>query len=77
MEHTFQYLAGFVTIIVYFVPWFIASYNDHPRKHAIAALNLLLGWTFIGWAGALWWSCKLEKGCSPDSQTLNDLRKDG
>lgn len=76
MERIFQYLAGFVTIIVYFIPWFIASYNNHPRKHAIAALNLLLGWTFIGWAGALWWSCQSEKRRPTDSQSLENLRKD-
>ncbi|MCE5241993.1 MAG: superinfection immunity protein [Desulfobacteraceae bacterium] len=76
MEQIFHFLAGLVTIIVYFIPWFIASYNNHPRKHAIAALNLLLGWTFIGWAGALWWSCKLEKKRPTDSQVLENLRKD-
>jgi hypothetical protein len=30
--------------------------RKHPNAGAIAVLNLLLGWTFIGWVIALVWS---------------------
>jgi len=42
--------------IVYFIPWFIAYGSDHRQSVAIFALNLLLGWTLIGWVGALIWA---------------------
>jgi sorbitol-specific phosphotransferase system component IIC len=39
-------------IVVYFIPTFVA---DRRKNHvgAIFALNLFLGWTLLGWVGAL------------------------
>jgi Superinfection immunity protein len=44
-----------LVVVIYFLP----SLNAFGKKNsgAIFALNLLLGWTFFGWAGALIWSC--------------------
>ena len=47
------FLLGFV---LYFVPAFVAGSRGHPNAMAIVALNLLLGWTFLGWAAALVWA---------------------
>lgn len=41
---------------VYLVPAVVAVERRHPQAAAIAALNLLLGWTLLGWVGALVWS---------------------
>lgn len=41
---------------LYFLPFLIAALRIHPQAGAIFALNLLLGWTVIGWVGALVWS---------------------
>lgn len=41
---------------VYFIPAIVASANNHPQAGAIGVLNLLLGWTLLGWVGALVWS---------------------
>lgn len=41
---------------LYFLPTFVVIMNEHPHKAAVIVLNLLLGWTFIGWVGALVWS---------------------
>lgn len=41
---------------LYFVPTIIAGVRRHHNTLAIFALNLLLGWTFLGWVGALVWS---------------------
>lgn len=53
-------VAGFILLaiafIAYFLPTFIASRRDHPNGTSIFLLNLFLGWTFIGWLGALIWS---------------------
>ena len=49
-----------ILLAIYFIPLFVAVMREHKNTTAIAALNFLLGWTFIGWAGALVWS--LVKG---------------
>lgn len=46
-------LAG---IWIYFMPALIASKRKHPNSGAIFALNLLLGWSLLGWVAALVWS---------------------
>lgn len=38
----------------YFIPSYVAI--KHPHASAIFALNLLLGWTFLGWVAALVWA---------------------
>lgn len=45
-----------IACFLYVVPWLVAARRGHPQTPAIAALNLLLGWTFLGWAAALVWS---------------------
>jgi hypothetical protein len=50
-----------VALALYFVPSFIAVNKNKRNKNAIFALNLLLGWTFIGWVVALVWSLMHEK----------------
>lgn len=41
----------------YLLPSLIAIVRFHHNFMAIAATNILLGWTFIGWAVALIWAC--------------------
>lgn len=43
-------------LLVYFLPTVIAISNNRKNKVAISVLNILLGWTFIGWVIALVWS---------------------
>jgi Superinfection immunity protein len=43
-----------VILGVYFLPTIVAA--RHPNSSAIFVLNLLLGWTFIGWVIALVWA---------------------
>lgn len=45
-----------IVLLLYFVPSVVAFVRGHHNKWAIFALNLLLGWTFLGWIGALVWS---------------------
>jgi hypothetical protein len=40
----------------YFVPSLIAWTRKHRSLLAIIALNILLGWTGLGWIGAFVWS---------------------
>jgi hypothetical protein len=41
---------------VYFIPSMVAANGKHPQTGAIVALNIFLGWTFIGWVIALVWA---------------------
>jgi len=45
-----------VILILYFVPTFIAAIKGKSNSVAIFALNLILGWTFIGWLVAFIWA---------------------
>ncbi|GAA0635163.1 hypothetical protein GCM10009547_44150 [Sporichthya brevicatena] len=41
----------------YFLPWMVASLRGKSNAWAIFWLNLLLGWTVIGWIAALVLAC--------------------
>lgn len=54
---------GVVTVVLvacaiafYFLPTFIARRRRHRSPEAVFVLNLLLGWTLLGWVGALGWA---------------------
>ncbi len=41
----------------YMLPWAIAATRGKSNSGAIGWINLLLGWTFIGWVVALVMAC--------------------
>lgn len=45
---------------LYFMPTILANANKKRNKDAIFVLNLLLGWTFVGWVVALVWAVSTE-----------------
>ena len=46
----------FICIVIgYFLPSIIAMIGRHKQVNAILLLNLFLGWTGLGWLGALIW----------------------
>lgn len=49
-------LLAAVAACLYFLPTIIAGARRKRNMPAIFALNLLLGWTFLGWVAALVWS---------------------
>ncbi len=53
-------IIGLIEIIIglgiYFIPTFVAYDRKMKNKESVLWLNLLLGWTFIGWVVALIWS---------------------
>jgi hypothetical protein len=49
----------FLSAIFYFLPTILARHN--PAFMGVFLLNLLLGWTVIGWFVALIWACPAEK----------------
>jgi hypothetical protein len=50
------FLAALAGMCLYLLGTLIAVGRRHPNTPAIAALNILLGWTFLGWAAAVVWS---------------------
>lgn len=51
-------LAIFLSFITlgYLVPWCIAFARHHHKQVPIFLINLLLGWTLIGWFATLIWA---------------------
>jgi hypothetical protein len=50
----------FVLIFPYFLPTIVAVVRRKANAGGIFVLNLLLGWTLIGWVGALIWSLSAD-----------------
>lgn len=46
----------FVFLTIYFVPVIVAYVRKHKNIVAITILTIFLGWSFLGWLGALLWS---------------------
>jgi len=46
----------FLGLMLYFLPAFIALITFHRNAAAIAVLNLLAGWTVVGWLIAIVWA---------------------
>ncbi len=40
----------------YLLPFLIADHRKHAKLPAIFGLNLVFGWTLIGWIAALIWA---------------------
>jgi hypothetical protein len=55
-----------VIAMFYFMPAITAITNGKRNASAIFALNLLLGWTLIGWVLALVWSLTKDAQFSRD-----------
>ncbi len=45
-----------VGLAVYFLPTIFAVFRHHANALAIFLIDLLLGWTVVGWIGALVWT---------------------
>jgi hypothetical protein len=45
-----------ILLFMYFLPALVAWKRSHRNASAIGVLNLLLGWTMIGWVGSMVWA---------------------
>lgn len=55
-------ISAIVFLLLYLLPTFIAGMRHHKNTAAICVLNILLGWTCIGWVVALVWSFTVDDG---------------
>ena len=68
-------LAGIV--IGYFLPLAIAIRRKHHQKLAIGAVNVLLGWTLLGWLFAFFWSLTAVRGDQAPTATAGTTTEVG
>jgi|SRR6185312_1958262 len=52
--------ATLVGFLIYFAPALVAHSRKKRNFSAILVLNLLTGWTFLGWVIALVWACTVD-----------------
>ena len=43
-------------VVIYMLPTLIAFGREHPRRQDLAVVNILLGWTLIGWIAFFLWA---------------------
>ncbi|OGS99801.1 MAG: superinfection immunity protein [Gallionellales bacterium RBG_16_56_9] len=55
------YLFLILALLIYFYPGINAYTRKHHNAGAIMLMNLLLGWTLLGWIAALIWSATAVK----------------
>ena len=80
-------LIGIFSIVlligIYFLPTICAAIRRHENESAIGLTNLLLGWTFIGWAVCLIWAFKKpavnvsQVNHAPKASTVDELERLG
>lgn len=43
-------------VLLYMLPTLIAFGRAHPRRQDVALVNILVGWTLIGWIAVFLWA---------------------
>jgi len=46
----------FLIAILYLLPTILAYGRDHPRRQQLGLMNILFGWTLIGWIATFLWA---------------------
>ncbi|AFU63989.1 immunity to superinfection [Salmonella phage STML-198] len=60
----------FLAFLAYFLPWIIALLRGTKSNVGIFFLNLIFGWTFIGWLVALVWAFVAERKNNQPQQII-------
>ncbi len=75
MQNTVAMVIGVAFVaILYLVPSLDAIYRKHPKAGWIILLNLLAGWTLLGWGAAFAWAEGAD-AAQGESRAAQDLRK--
>jgi uncharacterized membrane protein len=61
MQDPTTIIVAMILVLAYICPTALAHKRKHPQLFAIAAVNILFGWTVIGWVIALAWATKEQK----------------
>jgi 4-amino-4-deoxy-L-arabinose transferase-like glycosyltransferase len=65
------------SVVPYLIPTVIAAWRDHPKKTGIFLINLLLGWTVVGWLVALIWALTGAPAVQPIAAPGDEARPGG
>ena len=65
---------AFAAVVAYFWPAVIARRRNHPNFGPIFVVNLLLGWTLVGWVIALAWALATMPIAPPASAAANSQK---
>lgn len=61
-----------VGLFIYFIPAIVANSGKRKNATAITVLNIVLGWTLLGWVVALVWAC-----CNDSNGSLDEEKTKG
>jgi hypothetical protein len=56
LGNTTTILMLLLVVLIYMLPTLIAFGREHPRRQDVAIVNILLGWTLIGWIAVFLWA---------------------
>lgn len=61
VAHTVVFFVLFLVLLLsflaYLLPSVVAFYRGHTNRLWIASLNILLGWSLVGWLVCMIWAC--------------------
>lgn len=60
-------------LLLYFTPSIVAARHLHSKATAIRILNLLAGWTFVGWVAAAVWAYTENNRADKNEQARAEL----
>lgn len=71
-EDTLGESGGILVMLVtlYFAPSIIAFHRMHHKRRAITRLNMLLGWSVLGWIFAFLWALAAVQKSDPCSEQV-------
>lgn len=49
-----------IIVLLYFLPTMIAFFRGHSQRVSICLVNVVLGWTFLGWFVSLVWAASTD-----------------
>lgn len=55
-DNTITVILLILIVAIYLLPTLMAFARDHPRRGAIALVNILFGWTLLGWLICFVWA---------------------
>jgi len=55
-DNTIKVILLALVVLIYMLPTLIAFGREHTARHIIVLVNILLGWTLIGWIVVFLWA---------------------
>ena len=59
-DNTIFVILLLLIVAIYMLPTLVAYARDIPQRHIITVLNIILGWTLIGWVVCFLWALLAE-----------------